>query len=66
MVAKLREIRKARGMTQTELSKVTGIHRTTINRYEKVGVDPKIETAEKLAKALGVTVNELIERTEDG
>lgn len=62
MIANLREIRKARGMTQEQLAKATGIHRVTIAKYEAQNVDPTIENAERLASALGVTVDELIEK----
>lgn len=60
MVAKLREIRKAKGMTQEQLAKASGIHRITIAKYEAGKVDPKTENAERLAAALGVTVDDLI------
>lgn len=60
MVAKLREIRKAKGMTQEQLAKASGIHRITISKYEAGKVDPKTENAERLAAALGVTVDDLI------
>ena len=60
MVEKLREIRKARGMTQGRLATVTGINRVTIARYETEKISPTLKNAEKIAEALGVTVNELI------
>ena len=60
MVTNLREIRKARGMTQEQLSKASGIHRVTIAKYEALRIDPKMECAERLATALGVTVADLI------
>lgn len=60
MVNKLREIRKARGMTQIQLANHTGINRVTIARYETDKIWPTLRNAEKLADALGVTLNELI------
>ena len=60
MIAKLREIRKARGMTQEQLAKVSGIHRITIARYETGKIDSTLQNAEKLANALCVTVDDLI------
>lgn len=62
MIAKLKEIRKLRGMTQEQLAKASGIHRVTIAKYEAQSVDPSIENAEKLASVLGVTVDALIEK----
>ena len=61
MVANLKRIRKQLGMTQYELSRITNIHRVTIAKYEAGKVDPTLESAEKLASALGVTVDELID-----
>lgn len=60
MVSNLKEIRKAKGMTQAQLAKAAKIHRITIAKYEAGRVDPTLDSAEKLASALGVTVDELI------
>ena len=60
MVAKLRMIRKAKGMTQVELAKATNINRVTIAKYESGKVGPTLVNAEKLAQALGVPIEELI------
>ena len=64
MIAKLRELRKARGMTQAALAKAANVHRITIAKYESGKVDPTLESAERIAAALGCTVNDLIEKTE--
>lgn len=61
MANKLREIRKAKKMTQGELSRISGIHRVTIAKYENGMVCPTLEKASKLAAALGVTVDDLID-----
>ena len=65
MATNIRAIRKARGMTQMELAKASGIHNITICKYEVGEVIPSLKNAEKLAKALGVTVNDLIAEDED-
>ena len=62
MIAKLRDIRKEHGMTQEQLAKATGLHRVTIAKYETSKVDPTTECAEKIADALGVTIDDLIEK----
>lgn len=62
MVSNLKEIRKAKGMTQAQLAKAAKIHRITIAKYEAGRVDPTLYSAEKLASALGVTVDELIDK----
>lgn len=56
----LKAIRKMRGMTQADLATASSIHRITIARYETGAVEPNIKSAERLAKALGVTVDDLI------
>lgn len=60
MVNKLREIRKSKGMTQEALSKAAKINRVNIAKYETGVSSPTLKSAEKLAAALGVTVDELI------
>lgn len=61
---KLREIRKLKGMTQATLSAFTGVNRVSIAKYETGKTEPSLKTAEKLALALGVTVDELIGKAE--
>ena len=41
--AKIREFRKARGMTQKELGEKSGIAEPTIRRYELGKLNPKFE-----------------------
>ena len=64
MSYKLREIRKAKKMTQGELSRISGIHRVTIAKYENGRMCPTLDNAIKLATALGVTVDDLIDNKE--
>ena len=60
MAEMLREIRKARGISQTELARRTGIHRTLIARYEAGLTMPSAAKIVRIAAALGCTVEELI------
>ena len=60
MVCNLKVIRKAKGMTQAQLSAVSGVNRVNIAKYEIGKSVPSLKTAERLADALGVTVDELI------
>ena len=48
----LAEIRKEKNMTQQELADLIKVKRQTISAIEN-GVNPKIETAKKIAKVLG-------------
>lgn len=60
MVCNLRDIRKQKGLTQAQLSAVSGINRVSIAKYETGISVPSLKTAERLADALGVTVDQLI------
>ena len=56
----IRRIRKSKGITQTELSRITGLGQNTISSIER-GVNRPIQaTLTELAAALGCTVSELL------
>lgn len=61
----IRKCRKAAGMTQKELGARSGIAEPTIRKYESNRLNPKIETIQKIANALGVEVDYLTGRTHD-
>lgn len=46
--------RKQLGMSQEELAKITGLHQSAISRMEKEGVVPKVDTLDRVARALGL------------
>lgn len=56
----LRWIREHRGLTLQQIEEITGIALNTISRYERGVISPTTETAQKIAQALGVTVDELL------
>ena len=53
-------IRQARGLSQADLEKLTGIDANTFSRYERGAVTPSIEVAQKIAEALNVSLDELV------
>lgn len=53
--------RKRVGLTQKELGERAGIAEPTIRRYELGKLNPKYETLEKIAGALGILVTNLID-----
>ena len=61
-IARLAQVRQSKGLTQEQLSAATGVHRVTIARIETGEVSPKVETLKRLADALGVLVDDLIDR----
>ena len=59
---RISRIRKEKGVTQAELAKKCGISMQQISEWERGYRNPKISNAEKIARALGVSVNELIKK----
>ncbi|MCL1975959.1 MAG: helix-turn-helix domain-containing protein [Firmicutes bacterium] len=59
---RLKEMRKAAGLSVPKLVEITGIPRRTIQEIENRG-DCMVSRALKLADALGVTLNELCEQS---
>lgn len=57
----LRQLRKEKGLKQTELCNILGITQGTYSLYEINKRSPKIETVKKIAKALDVDWNVLCE-----
>jgi|ERR1700674_1690230 len=53
-------LRKARGITQVELSKTVGTTQRTISYYENEAGLPTVALLGSLARALGVTTDELL------
>ena len=59
MENRIRELRKAAGMSQEELARRCGVTRQTINAIENNKYDPTLALAFHLAKTLGTTVDAL-------
>ena len=58
---KIKLIRTFRGLTQKELGEACGIHEVAIRKYELEKNLPKPEQLRKIAEALNVNVNSLVE-----
>ena len=56
----LHHLRTEKGLSQDELSKSTGVPQSTLAYWEKTGQLTGRDTIIKLAKAFGVTVEELL------
>ena len=61
-IARLADVRHAHGLTQARLASITGIHRVTIARIETGVVSPNAKTLQRIADALGVLVDDLIDK----
>ena len=59
-MTRLRAIRERKGVSLRGLRKVSGVAVATLARIEAGGYDPRLSTLRRLAKALHVTVAELI------
>ncbi|CAJ1003679.1 MULTISPECIES: helix-turn-helix transcriptional regulator [Bacillales] len=59
MENKIKQLRKLNNISQEELAKMCGVSRQTINAIENNKYDPSLKLAFQLARALGVTVDEL-------
>ena len=59
----LQKIRKQKGWSQEKLAQEAGISYNTLIKIERNGIEnPKIETVIKLSEALGVSLDELVNR----
>lgn len=53
------ELRKQKGISQTDLASQLGIHKNVLGRYERNGVYPSIDIARKIADILDVSLDYL-------
>jgi transcriptional regulator with XRE-family HTH domain len=58
---RLKKLRAARGMSQDALAKKADITREYVNKLEAGRYDPTVSVVQRLAKALKVSVAELVE-----
>ena len=59
---RIREARKAAKVTQDDLAKVLNINRATLSRYESGAIETPAAQLQRIAAALGVTVDYLMGR----
>ena len=66
LVLRLKQLRKAAGLTQAQLAEKVGVYQGTISDHER-GKATRIDLSllERLADALGVEPGQLFERTPD-
>ena len=63
---RLKRIRKEKGMTQDSVAERAGVTATSISRWENGERDPTFRDVEKIAAALGVTMEELTREQKRG
>lgn len=57
---RLKKYREENGLTQAQLSELAGITTRQIQNYEGGKARPRLDAAEKIAKALNITTDELL------
>lgn len=57
---RLKELRKAKSLTQKELGQAIGVQQGAINKWESGQTEPSLEKIEKLASTFRVTVDYLL------
>lgn len=65
IIIKVWEVRVKKKLTLRQLSKLTGITKSTLNNIENNRVDPKLSQLAKIAQALKVPIEELYESVLD-
>ena len=58
------DLRKQKGVSRDELGKEVGTSGAVIGRYEREEITPSVEIANKMAKALGVSLDYLVGNTD--
>lgn len=57
---KIREIRQSKGLSQEQLAEIAEVHRTYIGMIERAEKNITLVSLEKIAKALGVEIKDLL------
>lgn len=60
MANRIRELRKARGLTQVELASALGVNEITVIRWERGHTEIPNEARERLACFFTIAINDLI------
>lgn len=60
VAARVAELRDQRGLSQEALAKKARINRVTLARLERALHPPTLDTLERIARALGVTLVDLV------
>ena len=61
----IKRLRKERGLRQKDIAKLTGVAMATYQRWEQGKHSIRVEKLLALAKALGVTLNEVLDDGEE-
>lgn len=59
----LKMLRENHGLTQAEVATILQTNKSTYNRYEKIGIEPDIESLKRLSNLYSVTIDSLVGHT---
>jgi transcriptional regulator with XRE-family HTH domain len=62
----IRRLREQAGLTQEVLARRAGIHRVTLGEIEAGREEPRLDTLRRLARALNVSVADLLSERKGG
>lgn len=65
MLARLKSLRKERGLSQQQLAQLLGISQQSINKYENHNIEPDIFMLSQMADLFDTTVDYLIGRSDE-
>lgn len=57
---RIKEVRLKKKMSQGDVAKILEVHRSYISGLERGARNPSLITAQKVAKALGVSIKEIL------
>ena len=57
---KIKEVRLKNKMSQGDVAKILGVHRSYISGLERGARNPSLLTVQKVAKALGVSIKKIL------
>lgn len=57
---KITTLRKAKGLSQSDVAKAVGVSRDAISKYERGDIVPSVENAKRMADFLGVSLDYLM------
>lgn len=62
---RIKLLRKDQGITQDQLAEYINVSRSSVNGYENDGVEPSLSVLVKIADRFNVSLDYLLERTEE-
>lgn len=65
MLTRIKLLRQERGLSQRALADLLGISQQSINKYENHNIEPDIGMLRQIADVFGVSIDYLVERTDE-